>query len=169
MPKPQKIPPRFIYLAIASLIVLGGSVYTAYGVTKGDGPDQPAEITTPDGEKIVVETTTEVEAKETEEHKKDLAQDNSQKPASSPSLVITEANGSVVRFYVNGVFEDGGTCTATATQGPQTVTRTSTGFKNVSYTQCPPIQWNLPSGSWEVVVKYKSDTADVSRTIEIMM
>lgn len=77
------------------------------------------------------------------------------------NVLITSANSSMVTSYVTGAFEDGGTCTATFTQGATVVTRTSGGFKNVSYTQCPPITPNLPSGgSWSVVVTYSSNTSE---------
>lgn len=87
------------------------------------------------------------------------------------SVIITEASATDVRGYANGVFEDGGICTATATYGSQTFSRTSTGFGNVSYTQCAPINWNPPlsRGTWTVNLSYKSAMASgsVNQTIEV--
>lgn len=99
-------------------------------------------------------------------------QDNSSNTAiKNVTVVITDANSSGVRGYVQSVFEEGGTCTATATQGSQTVTKTSTGFENVSYTQCAPINWSstLGVGNWTIALAYKSSDAagSVSRTIEV--
>ncbi len=99
-------------------------------------------------------------------------QNQSTAPASgtkSVTVVITEASSTSLKGYVQGVFEEGGTCTATATQGLQTVSKTSTGFQNVSYTQCAPISWSLGSGTWMVNLSYKSATAtgNSSKTIEV--
>jgi hypothetical protein len=74
--------------------------------------------------------------------------------------VISYAGADRLNAYVTGVLEDGGTCTATFTQGTSVVSRTSNGFSNVSYTQCAPITPNLPAGSWSVVVTYSSTTAE---------
>lgn len=66
--------------------------------------------------------------------------------------------------YVAGVFEDGGTCTMTATQGSQRVTATSTGYKNVSQTSCHNIILDkskfASGGTWTVTVEYSSNTAE---------
>jgi hypothetical protein len=78
------------------------------------------------------------------------------------SVLISYMDKTTVDAYATGVFEDGGTCTATLTQGSQTVTRTSTGFQNASYTQCAPISLadaNLGGGAWTVIVSYSSATA----------
>ncbi len=87
------------------------------------------------------------------------------------SVVITSATSTDVRGYAYGVFEDGGTCTATATKGSQTFTKASVGFKNVSYTSCSPIHWDssLTPGSWIINLSYKSATAQgsASQVIEV--
>jgi hypothetical protein len=91
------------------------------------------------------------------------AQQNSSNSSSkkTAAVLISSASASNVSSYVTGIFEDGGTCTATFTQAGTTVTRTSEGFKNVSYTQCAPISPNLPNaGQWSVVVSYSSSTAE---------
>jgi hypothetical protein len=75
---------------------------------------------------------------------------------------ITYADKTTINGYVTGVFEEGGTCTATLTQGSQTITRTSIGFGNASYTQCPPISLTdakLSAGTWTVILSYDSAKA----------
>ena len=68
-----------------------------------------------------------------------------------------------VDAFVQGVLEDGGTCTMTATKGGQKVTAQSTGRANVSQTRCENIivdRAKFPSGgTWSVVVTYESATA----------
>lgn len=85
-----------------------------------------------------------------------------QTPSSSQKTVtpvITGVSASEVRAYVQGVVEDGGTCSVTATRGSQTVTGSSSAIANVSTTQCGPISVSLGSGTWKVVVSYTSSTA----------
>jgi hypothetical protein len=122
---------------------------------------------------------TEEEKKEADANKEALVEnqkqlhDSSSSPTQSrqASLVITEATSSGVRAYITGVFEDGGICTATATKAGQSVIKTSAGFKNVSYTQCAPMDWGsaLGVGSWKIQVSYKSTSSEAtsSTTIEV--
>jgi cytoskeletal protein RodZ len=107
------------------------------------------------------------EKQETQAHKDELAQsDHSQPPPPTSSGKravtprITSTEGSQVYAYVPGVFEDGGTCTATFTQGTQKIVKTSQGFANATYTSCSPI--SRPSGAWTVIVSYSSSTAEGS-------
>lgn len=111
-----------------------------------------------------------------EAHKDQIANQQSNPDQSSPAtktvpVVITEATKTGVKGYVQGIFEEGGTCTATATQGSQTITKTSTGFGNVSYTQCAPINWDNPlgSGSWTITLTYKSANGQgtASKALEV--
>lgn len=113
---------------------------------------------------------TEQEKQEAEQHKKDLAQQSEQSKNPSAikqvSLVITQFNNTEIRGYAQGIFEDGGTCTATASKGSQSITKSSVGFKNVSYTSCAPINWGttLSTGTWNVTLNYKSAKAEGSKT-----
>lgn len=77
-----------------------------------------------------------------------------------------------VDAFVQGVLEDGGTCTMTATKGSQKVTAQSTGRANVSQTRCENIiveRAKFPSGgTWSVVVSYESATASGSSSPQNM-
>jgi len=118
------------------------------------------------------------EEKQAAEQRKDEIVEEQKQPNSSQSsgiknvtVVITSVTSTDVRGYTSGVFEDGGTCSATATKGSQTFAQTSSGFANVSYTQCTPINWSNPlsKGSWLVNLSYRSTTAQgsTSQTIEV--
>lgn len=123
--------------------------------------------------KNVVTTSSGVNlAPATEQEKQESAdsKDKLSQPAPQPTTIssgkkqvtitITYVKADSIRAYATGVFEDGGVCTATFIQGTTTVTRTSSGFENVSYTQCAPITPNLPNtGTWTVVVSYNSSNA----------
>jgi hypothetical protein len=93
-------------------------------------------------------------------------------PQPSPSKqavtpVITNASQIgqqiTVNAYVSGIFEDGGICTASFTQGSLQVTKNSTAFANATTTDCPPIVMNSSEfsskGNWQVTVAYNSAKA----------
>lgn len=145
-----------ISLAVIAAIGFGYGIY--YYATKSDPVPE-----TPSGIKLAPPTKEEKQQSEDSKQKIVDQQKNSNTANSGKKQVtvtITNATTDNVSSYVSGVLEDGGTCTATFTQGSTTVSRTSSGFSNVSYTQCAPITPSLPSGgSWSVTVKYDSSTS----------
>lgn len=164
---------KLVLIALSTLSIL---LLAGFGLAKilDDGSGQGTTA----GEDASLKPATSEEKQESESRKEEIVEEQkSQNSADSSSdiksvtVVITEANSTGVRGYVQGIFEEGGTCTATATQGPQTITKTSTGFQNVSYTQCAPINWapSLSGGSWTVSLSYKSAAASgrTSRAIEV--
>lgn len=166
-------------LLIASILVLvGGSAY-AINRWRADDAPLPPTITTNDGKEVSLAPPTKEEKKEVEDHKSELAKaaTSSETPTSqakTSSVIITSPSPlnpspQGVRAYVSGVFEDGGMCTATAMQGTTTITKSSTGFANVSYTQCAPINWDslLGNGKWTITVSYKSATTNSSQSVII--
>lgn len=77
-----------------------------------------------------------------------------------------------VRAYVSEVYESDGKCTATFTLGGQTVSRTVEALKDATTTRCDTImipRSEFPSsGSWQLVVSYKSPKAlGSSQTVEV--
>jgi hypothetical protein len=97
-----------------------------------------------------------------------VAQTNNDKNAQasgkkSVTPVITSTSKNPVTIYgqVSGVFENGGTCTASFTQSDKApVTASSQGIENASYTTCPPITAPpLDGGTWQVTLNYNSATA----------
>lgn len=152
-------------LLIVALVLLGigGVVYNQ--IRNAPSANKPLAEDIQSGEYINLNPPTEQEKRDAEENKKALAEDRPtpQPPTSNAKKQvapeITFADRSEVRAYVPGIFEDGGTCTATATKGTQTQAKSSEGFKNVSDTQCAPIEWALSGNGWSVVVGYNSKTA----------
>jgi len=159
--KPHKKRLNIKALAIMGIAVLvvGGGVY-AYIRHR----DQPKPISAPAG--VNLAPATPQEKAESQQNKERIVQQQATTPPTtstkkSVGVVITNASMTSVNAYVTGVFEDGGVCTATFTQGTTTITKTSTGFSNVSYTQCPPITPNLPNTDpWSVTMSYSSATAE---------
>jgi hypothetical protein len=160
--------------ALAVLLVAGGLI-----LALGHGHNtRPATGTTADGKKVNLSPATSQDQQNSDSHKNSSAQQDqpaknipSTDKATQASLVITSADQNSVRAYVNGVFEEGGTCTATATQGSQVITASSAGFENVSYTQCTPINWPsaLGGGTWVIKVSYSSSGTQVSATKTIQV
>ena len=169
MAKRKKLSIKAISIVGIVAVLVGSSIYGLVRLLNNGSGTESVQITTADGQKLTVEPTTGDEKQETEAHKEELSRSDGQSVSSPASVVITEASANIVRAYVAGVFEDGGICTATAVQGSQTITRQSTGFKNVSYTQCPPLEWSLSAGSWTVTVNYKSPRAEVSKSTEVQI
>lgn len=153
---------KIALLVAAAVVLLVGGAFAGWYMLKSDEPAAPPGVK--------LEPATKEEKSETDAHKDALVkqqQDQSANDSSSPSgkkqvsVIITNASADSVNAYISGVFEEGGTCSATFTQGGTTVTRTSVGFANVSYTQCAPITPDLPnSNGWSVVVSYTSPAAE---------
>lgn len=152
---------------IVLLLAAGGGIY--YYLNNKDSAS-----TTTDGETINYQPPTDEEKQQAEDNKKTIedqqaAIDKNTPPANQKRQVtptITSANQSTVNAYVSGVFEEGGTCTATFTSGSTSFTKTSSGFGNASYTQCEPIRLTSgdfsKGGTWSVKVSYSSSTAEGS-------
>lgn len=123
---------------------------------------------------------TETEKKEVDANKDRIVKEN-QTTNTTPTAgsgnksvtpIITNTSRSI-NAYVTGIFEDGGTCTATFTKDGTSLSKSSVGFQNVSYTQCAPIDETpgfLSSGKWSVTVTYTSPTAEgtsAAQTFEV--
>lgn len=165
-------------LAVALLVLISVGVYAAQRRQTADSP--APTITAKDGKKVTLAPPTKQEKQEVEDHKSELAKNAAASSSASAtqtktsSVIITSPSSSNpsqygVRAYVSGVFEEGGTCTATATQGGASISKTSLGFGNVSYTQCAPIDWDSPLGvgRWSIAVSYKSATTSSSQSVTI--
>ena len=67
-----------------------------------------------------------------------------------------------VGAYVAGVIESGGVCTLTLTQGSRTVQTSAAAHPGASTTSCAELDLpasEVPSGTWQAVVSYRSATA----------
>lgn len=160
---------RTIAIIAAVVLIAGAGAFALYR------HNNPTSVTTPDGEKVKLTKATDEEKKQSEDNKSEIVkreeaikQAGASSSGTPSSVVITEASNAGVRAYVNGVFEEGGTCTATA-QGPGSASGSSVGFQNVSYTQCPFIEWNSPlsPGTWNITVSYKSAATSSTQTTTI--
>lgn len=139
------------------------------------------DVNTTDTPKTNYVPATPTEKGESENTKDSIVKQQGDTPSSTSTTpgqkksvtpVITNANGSI-NGYVSGIFEEGGTCTATFTMDSKVLSKTSAGFGNVSYTQCAPINLEpgfLSPGTWRITLKYSSTTAEGSsapQTVEV--
>lgn len=162
---------RNIAILVIVALLIGGGAYALYR------HNHPTNVKTPDGKTVKLKPATKEEVKQADDNKTAVVKRNEQDKqattngtSQTPStVIITSATSTEVRGYVSGVFEEGGTCTATATMGGQTVTKSVAGFQNVSNTQCTPIKWDSPlsSGSWNVTLSYKSATTSSTQSTTI--
>lgn len=168
---------KFLLLALlAGLLLIGGAL--AYTNRNNNLP--VVVVTTPEGpERIDLNPPTEEEKKETADNKDAIANDqqNGNTPTTttpgqkkSVKPTITNTTGSI-NAYVAGIFEEGGTCTATFTKGTSSRTKTSAGFQNASYTQCAPISLEpgfLSPGDWTVSLKYTSEKSEGTSDTQVL-
>ncbi len=158
---------KIIIITAIVLLAAGGVGYAYYKNRHDDTPGQEPTIN--------YGPPTEEEKQQADDNK-DQAVDRKQideqaKPADgskkSVKPIITQAqeldNRININAYIPGIFEDGGTCTASLVMGSSKVTATSSGFANVSNTNCTPI--NIPlgqfprSGDWNLTLDYNSGSA----------
>lgn len=161
---------RKVLLVSAVVIIAAGGGFAAYKHLYSSKP-VATRVVSP----VYYNPPTQQEKDETQAHKEALAQQYQQQQSNpQPSTgkqtvapVITNAsqNGQqiTVNAYINGIFENGGTCTATFTQGNLQVTKNNTGFANATTTNCPPFVIDssefTSKGNWQVIVSYNSTNA----------
>jgi ABC-type Na+ efflux pump permease subunit len=158
---------KILVICAVLLLVAGG---TAFALVRHDSSEQPKPVATGDKPEINYRPPTKEEQAAGDQAKQAIVDKEKQQSANQNSSgltkvtpVISYASADTVTAYVPGVFEEGGICTATFTQGGTIITRTSSGFENASYTQCAPISPELPNtNAWSVSVNYKSATAEGS-------
>jgi len=166
--KNLRIPIKNVLIALAVVVGLSaitGTVYWKLNSKKSfDGTAGVSKIN------YDPPTKQEQEAANTQKQQNIDRQDlNTKDTPSTASVFITDAtyysdsNKVEIRAYVSNLFEDGGTCTATLTNGSQTVTHTSSAFKVATNTQCGAI--DIPraefttAGTWNLLLEYSSPTA----------
>jgi hypothetical protein len=159
-------------VAVAVLAIGGGTFYYF------QHRNQPITYKkTSTGHDVNLNPPTKEEKKETQENKSDsvtkeqemASKNDAGTPVTntkSPFITYASQEGANVQVngYVTGVFEDGGTCTATFAKGSQKVTGTSKGIADADHTTCPPItipRANFPAtGTWSVILSYSSSAGN---------
>lgn len=176
MIKNKNIQKKYVFsLAILLLIVVGLLIFLYSNSQSNSSTDQnpPVQQTEP----INLAPPTEEDVKRVEANKeknvsRDEAEKNQPNPepgtkkAVKPTITYAGLYGGVVEVggYVDGVFEDGGTCTATFSQGSISFSKTVTSVKNINSLDCPVMSANKnefdQAGKWSVIVSYSSSSSE---------
>lgn len=162
---------RGILIAIAVIALFGASAVALEKLEITNFYDKKPVSNEPEvrpTNSINYEPPTDQEISETEQHKRSIdSQNNTVEEERAPSGVtpiITSADQTTVRAYISGISEDGGTCTATFTQGTVSFPKQSSGFRDVNSTICEPIRLDRSDfnngGEWSVVIAYKSSLVE---------
>jgi hypothetical protein len=173
----KKIPhKKLLLIAIPLIILLGGGAVYAYQKKHTEKPADPVSTQQYSG-------TTDQEKDATESRKQQLIEENNKKTTPDTNTgvkpvapVITTANQNgqdiTITAYTPGVFENGGTCTLTATNGSSKVIKTSEAFANATTTDCAPFfmkRTDFPTvGSWQLVVNYHSSKAEGNSATKVL-
>lgn len=179
MSKIKKPSKKILLFSLCLILIAAGMSYAL--VSRNTSPSS--------GDKTVnLDPPTKADAARVEANKKRLVERQEQeaqqnKTAGTGQLktvkpAITYAgqydNAIEVGAYVNNVFEDGGSCTATFTRSGTQFTKTVQAVKNVSSVDCPTMSAAssdfASKGTWQVTVAYSSGTAQGasdSRQIEV--
>lgn len=166
---------KLLALLILSVILIGGGIY-AYKQNRSDnatGKTQTGSQT----DTINLEPATEADKKRSDENKQEIVERDQNVQNQQPSGTTKQSVKPVISYasqlytsgavevgaYVNGVFEDGGTCTATFKLGSSSFIKSVTAVKNVNAVNCPVMSATAneftPKGTWSVTVSYDSKTA----------
>lgn len=92
-----------------------------------------------------------------------------------PTITYADQSGNQIEVggYVNGVFENNGTCTLTIQRAGISKTVSVAATKNVNSVDCPVMSLStviLPKGSWQAVISYTSNTSEgqsSARSVEV--
>jgi hypothetical protein len=177
MVKPRR---RFLapFVIITILIVAGVLTFFFRPESKMATPQPSVEIDT-----INFDPPSEEVRQETEENKKTLGDKPSgdttnPTPANVTPIVVDAGQYDQlveVRAFVPGIYEDGGTCTATLTKQNLKLVKQSGAFKDATTTQCHPIIINRSefseAGMWTLVLSYAhssgSNGSSAPRDVEV--
>lgn len=183
MVKIQKPSKKLTFIAITLVALAAISVFYIKNNSNNEQPKNPAGIqddinfTPPTAEdKQRVEDNKQRNVARDEALKDQTPQQPNTKRSVIPTITYAGQYGQAVEIggYVNGVFEDGGTCKATFSQSTNSFIKSVTAIKNTNSVDCPVMSANTnefsSKGTWTVSITYISATAEgtsESKQIEV--
>jgi hypothetical protein len=169
--KKRKNKKPFIVASVVALVAIGGIAYAI-----SNHSQKPAPSSTTSGAPINYDPPSKQDTQSVNDNKQRIVQQEkdqqnqtstNQGSASKQTIkpIITYAGqyGSSVEIggYIN-VFEDGGTCQVTFTQGSKTITRSVSAVRDANSVDCPSVSVNSsefnPKGKYVVTLGYNSNT-----------
>ncbi len=160
---------KTLLVAAAAVVLVGGGLAWALAdndEAANDTDSHPTQNTNAtDNDSADTTDSNNVPSKHSQKHS---STDGSSDKKQVTPVISTPAPGQEltdVRAYVNGIFEENGTCTAKFTKaGYADVTGTSKGIQDFNHTTCPPIKIarsKFPvGGNWTLTVSYSSTNAE---------
>lgn len=166
-----------ILIILSILVSIGLYTYIFSANNKDNQPKASDNQSNTSLETIKESPATDQEKAESQTVKEELANNPNTPVVGSDgkkqvNVVVTDYSPSVVGSFVEGVVEDGGSCTATFKQGTLSFTKTVSAIANVSTSQCERIILNsseFPAkGAWSTSITYSSPSANgVSQSVTI--
>ena len=159
---------------MSSLVLVGALSSTLFLVVKQRSQSTvPTQTIKQPGGDITVSPPTKQEQAESNAAKDQIVKDKAANSArdNNPSAsnvipVITFVDQNGINAYVSGVYETGGTCTATLSQGSAEFKKSVSSFKDATTTSCSPIDFSATDftskGTWTARVAYSSSTSNGS-------
>ncbi len=175
MIKIKKQSNKKLLLVLCAVIIIAGLSFLYYRSTNKNNLEKPSS-TTGQTQGLNLSPPTAEDAKRAETNKeKNVTRDETinntptpepgKKKSVKPTITYAGLYGdsAEVGGFVSGIFEDGGTCTATFTLSGTTFTKSVTAVKNISTVDCPvmsaPKAQFTQNGKWSVTILYDSSTA----------
>jgi hypothetical protein len=167
-----KLTKKAITIAVIAVLIVGAGGYYAW---RKQADKKKAPQTTSGLNLVNYGPPTEQEKQDAAAHKDDVVdQMNREKqPTPAPDTkkqvkpiitsISTSNNEVTITAYTSGIFEEGGTCTLSATKDATVRTFVSPAFANATTTDCKPFRIS-PSefpggGDWSFKISYTSPTA----------
>ncbi|MCA9332284.1 hypothetical protein KDA00_00220 [Candidatus Saccharibacteria bacterium] len=169
---------RYVLLLLLGVAILvSGYASLRYFNNKSNVNSSPSNVDS-NGDYLNLNPPTEEEKQQADNNKKALSKDenensNNTNTNNSSAVVIISRLGTYegqveAAGYVQNVFEDGGKCLYTFTNGSSKLTREVDAFRDVTTTICSgveiPISEFANKGKWQLTISYKSSLYEGSST-----
>jgi hypothetical protein len=159
-----------IITAVVVLVIAAG--IGVYAFTRTSTPKTAESLAQPGGDVSLSgptddeKTAGNTQKQVIEQREEAVKQSESHTGTKQVTPTITYVDQTGLNAFVPGIYEDGGTCTATVTMGSYSFTKTSSAQKDATTTSCSPVDFSssdFPAkGDWQVVLTYKSNAASGS-------
>lgn len=152
----------FLFLIIAAMFLV-----TFFAIKNNRSSESTSDNKKVIAEDVNLDPPSEEDIKRAEDNKETIIEKENQLTSSTGSPKVTPIISYAGQYgdeievgaYVNGIFEDGGTCLASFKNGSTTITKSVSAIKNAKSVDCPVMSENVSSiakGMWTVSVSYKS-------------
>lgn len=165
---------KYRLIAVIAVVALASVFLYFYNIQRTEknvftpsNTDQPANLSPPtkeDGQRVNDNKNKIVERDESLNKQQNTPQ-NGGKKSVKPTITYAGAYGDTVEVgaFVDGIYEDSGTCTAVFTRDDLSLNKTVAAITDVKSVSCPMMSAQISEfqskGIWLIKVKYDSPTA----------